>query len=115
MNARAVLAAAATPRASIRAALRLCPAMRDLAAGLDDRPVKAYREDQLDEWLAGEPGVALRLLGVGAGDLQIVRQGELFARAPPKETMLDAAIDDIRRRFGAGLVTRASLLPRNGT
>jgi DNA polymerase-4 len=68
----------------------------------------------LEEWLAVEPGVALRLLGVGAADLRVVRQGDLFLQTPPKETMLDAAIDDIRRRFGAGLVTRASLLPRTG-
>jgi DNA polymerase-4 len=64
----------------------------------------------LDEWLRAEPTVAVRLLGVGAGDLQVARQGDLFAQVSPKESRIDAAVDDIRRRFGTELMTRASLL-----
>jgi DNA polymerase-4 len=65
----------------------------------------------LDEWLRTQPDAAVRLLGVGAGDLQIPRQADLFTGAP-QESPLDAAIDGIRERFGQSLLTRASLLPR---
>ena len=68
----------------------------------------------LSEWLKSQPGAAVRLLGVGCGDLQAVRQADLFAQLsdPPRNTRLDATVDGIRDRFGAALVTRASLLPR---
>ena len=63
-------------------------------------------------WLAEQPNAALRLLGVGTGDLGTLRQPDLFVTEPAKDTRLDAAVDDIRGRFGSGLLTRASLLPR---
>jgi len=47
----------------------------------------------------------------GVGDLQDLRQTDLFSGAP-QESPLDAAVDGIRERFGNSLVTRASLLPR---
>jgi hypothetical protein len=65
----------------------------------------------LHEWLAAHPDAALRLLGVGVGELQIVRQGDLFGQ-PQRASRLDATVDGIRDRFGAQLLTRASLLPR---
>jgi len=77
----------------------------------------------LDDWLNTQPGAAVRLLGVGAGDLQGLPQAGLFEAAPARDARLDAAVDDIRRRFGGGVLTRASLLeeppagsgaPRNG-
>jgi DNA polymerase-4 len=64
----------------------------------------------LDDWLNLNRGVAVRLLGVGAGDLQGQPQADLFQAAPARDARLDAAVDDIRRRFGGGLLTRASLL-----
>ncbi len=66
----------------------------------------------LDEWVRTQPDAAVRLLGVGAGDLHIPRQADLFSGAP-QESPLDAAIDGIRDRFGKSLLTRASLLPGN--
>jgi DNA polymerase IV len=66
----------------------------------------------LDEWIRSQPNAAVRLLGVGVGDLQTLHQSDLFAQGPPKGTRLDAALDGIRDRFGAALVTRASLLRR---
>jgi len=65
----------------------------------------------LKDWLCSQPDAAVRLLGVGVGDLQIRRQADLFAGvAPPSR--LDATVDGIRERFGKSLLTRASLLPR---
>jgi DNA polymerase-4 len=62
-------------------------------------------------WRAIQPGAAVRLLGVSVGDLSTLRQADLFAEGVPPASRLDAAIDDIRRRFGAGVLTRASRLP----
>jgi DNA polymerase IV len=65
----------------------------------------------LKDWLRSQPHAAVRLLGVGVGDLQMQRQADLFAGvAPPSR--LDATVDGIRGRFGKSLLTRASLLPR---
>jgi DNA polymerase IV len=66
-----------------------------------------------DEWSTLQPKAAVRLLGVGVGDLQMLRQGDLFASGQPKGSLLDATVDGIRHRFGTALVTRASLLPRS--
>ncbi len=65
----------------------------------------------LKEWLTSHPHAAVRLLGVGVGDLQAVRQSDLFAGGPAV-ARLDSTIDGIRDRFGTTLLTRASLLPR---
>jgi DNA polymerase IV len=64
----------------------------------------------LEEWLLTQPSAAVRLLGLGAGDLQPSRQADLFTAVPPKQSRLDAAVDDIRRRYGAGVLKRASHL-----
>jgi DNA polymerase IV len=74
----------------------------------------AAAEALLDSWLASQPRAAVRLLGVGVGDLQLLRQSDLFS--DPKHesgSRLDSAVDGIRDRFGAALLTRASLLPRD--
>jgi len=65
----------------------------------------------LQEWRRQQPRAAVRLLGVGVSDLAPFRQDDLFAADPPRDSRLDHAVDDIRRRFGKALVTRASLLP----
>jgi DNA polymerase-4 len=65
----------------------------------------------LKEWLRTQPHAAVRLLGVGVGNLQTLRQGDLFTGLQ-QESRLDATIDGIRGRFGSTLLTRASLLPR---
>ncbi len=66
----------------------------------------------LAAWRAAQPDAALRLLGVGTGDLCTLRQADLFSAAPAKDTRLDAVVDGIRGRFGTAVLTRASLLPR---
>jgi DNA polymerase IV len=79
----------------------------------DTAAVSASAEILLREWLRAQPGAALRLLGVGVSDLQTLRQADLFAPQAPKNSRLDAAVDGIRDRFGAQLLTRASLPPRS--
>jgi DNA polymerase-4 len=73
--------------------------------------ISGIAQSLLKEWLSTQPDAAVRLLGVGVGHLQLVRQGDLFAGGLP-ESRLDTAIDGIRDRFGTALLTRASLLPR---
>lgn len=70
----------------------------------------------LAEWLRDKPTVPLRLLGVSATELQPAVQGDLFASASPTtDSRLDGTLDEIRQRFGASAVARASLLARSGT
>ncbi len=66
----------------------------------------------LAEWLGPHPDAAVRLLGVGAADLQRLRQADLFLEPQPKNSRLDAAVDGIRDRFGNAALTRASSLAR---
>jgi DNA polymerase-4 len=77
----------------------------------DTALVSAAATALLEEWLAQQPNAAVRLLGVGAGDLQLLRQPDLFAGGSAQGAGLDAAIDGIRGRFGPAMLTRASLLP----
>jgi DNA polymerase-4 len=81
----------------------------------DTAVVSRMAQVLLTEWLRSQPQAAVRLLGVGCGQLQTLRQTDLFAQsgAPHRNSRLDATVDGIRDRFGSGLVTRASLLPRS--
>jgi DNA polymerase IV len=81
----------------------------------DSAAVREAAEQLLRGWLRSQPDAALRLLGVAVGDLGRLRQRDLFVVEPPKASRLDAAVDGIRDRFGSGIVTRASLLPRPGS
>jgi DNA polymerase-4 len=79
----------------------------------DTATVSAAAEELLNAWLKSQPGAAVRLLGVGVSDLKMPRQSDLFSgSAPAQGARLDSAVDGIRDRFGHGLLTRASLLPR---
>jgi DNA polymerase IV len=79
----------------------------------DTAAVCAGAQRLLRSWLAGRGNVALRLLGVGTSELSAVRQPDLFAEGSARVCRLDSAIDGIRDRFGARVLTRASLLPRS--
>ena len=81
----------------------------------DSSAVCVAAQRLLRTWLAGRRDVALRLLGVGTGDLSAVRQPDLLAARPARDSRLDCAIDGIRDRFGSGVLTRASLLPRSSS
>jgi DNA polymerase-4 len=89
---------------------RVCEPTQDTAA------VSGIAQILLEEWLTAHARAAVRLLGVGVGELQPLRQADgqcdLFAPDPAKESRLDATIDDIRGRFGSAVLTRASLLRR---
>jgi DNA polymerase-4 len=81
----------------------------------DTAIVSAAAEALLLAWLASQPRAAVRLLGVGVSDLQSLSQPDLFSdplQDPDAGARLDSAVDGIRDRFGNGLLTRASLLPR---
>ena len=79
----------------------------------DTAVVSAAAQALLGAWLASQPRAAVRLLGVGVSDLQSLRQPDLFSDPlPDAGSRLDSAVDGIRGRFGEGLLTRASHLPR---
>jgi DNA polymerase-4 len=80
----------------------------------ETRVVARIATELLDGWLQAQPGAALRLLGVGVSDLAEETQGDLFA-APEttRNRQLDAAVDEIRNRFGAVALRPASTLPRD--
>jgi DNA polymerase IV len=79
----------------------------------DTAVVSAVASALLGSWLATQPNAAVRLLGVGVGDLGTLQQQDLFAAGAAQGTRLDAAIDGIRDRFGRNMLTRASLLTRS--
>jgi DNA polymerase IV len=78
----------------------------------DTAVVSGVAQSLFDEWSATRSAAAVRLLGVGVGDLRTLGQADLFSSGPPRESRLDAAIDGIRGRFGTELLTRASQLTR---
>jgi len=97
-----------------RADFTTCTRQRALEPPTQDTAaVCALGQILLLEWLGAHPDAAVRLLGVGVGDLHTALQADLFCGQAPKESRLDAAIDGIRDRFGSALVTRASLLARS--
>ncbi len=61
-------------------------------------------------WRLEEPHSPVRLLGVGVSQLAAAMQPDLFAAEIAKPRREDAAVDAIRRRFGArGIIRGASL------
>jgi len=75
------------------------------------KPLMEAAAKLFDEWREEQPRAPVRLLGVAARDLSSVPQLELFP-SPERERNrhLDAAIDDIRAKFGIAAVNRASTL-----
>ncbi|WP_129641701.1 DNA polymerase IV [Peristeroidobacter agariperforans] len=77
----------------------------------ETKPLATAAAKLLDEWIKAQPRTPIRLLGVGAGDLTAQPQLELFsAQESKKNKHLDAALDDIRAKFGNAAVSRASSL-----
>ena len=68
----------------------------------------------LRDWLAGNAGAKIRLLGVGGSDLAAHAQPDLFEQSNQRPaTVVDQTIDEIRDRFGSASVERASTLARH--
>ena len=61
----------------------------------------------LDQWLTQNPAASVRLLGVGAGSLVASQQLNLFAE---QGRGVDAAVDEVRERFGPDSLKRGSRL-----
>lgn len=77
----------------------------------ETRPLAAAAAKLLEEWIAAQPRTPIRLLGVGAGDLTATPQLDLFSMPETRRNQhLDAALDDIRAKFGNSAVSRASSL-----
>jgi DNA polymerase-4 len=82
----------------------------------ETRVVARIATGLLDAFLQAQPTAALRLLGVGISDLAEEAQAELFtAPETTRNRQLDAAVDEIRGRFGAVALRPASALPRTRT
>ena len=79
----------------------------------ETRVVARIAAELLAAWLRQQPGTALRLLGVGVSDLAEDVQHDLFA-APEstRNRQLDAAVDEIRGRYGAVALRPASSLKK---
>ncbi len=79
----------------------------------DSARLGALARELLREWLATNPGAALRLLGVGADRLETQAQPDLFAPPGiPRDPRLDATLDRIRDRFGSDGIVRGGSLRR---
>lgn len=77
----------------------------------DTATVLAVAVRLLESWRAEYPDWAVRLLGVGVAGLQPDMQGALFGAGGAKTTLQDAAVDEIRKRFGSKGIVRGGLLP----
>jgi len=79
----------------------------------ETRVVARIATELLDAWYATQPRAALRLLGVGVSDLAEEVQADLFA-APEstRNRQLDAAVDEIRQKFGAVALKPASSIKK---
>lgn len=67
----------------------------------------------LDAWLKEHPRAAVRLLGVGVGDLTQTQQLNLFAAPESKKNQaLDTIVDNIRARYGRDALVRGETLRR---
>ena len=75
----------------------------------ETRPLLDAAAKLLDEWLREQPRAAVRLLGVGARDLTSAPQLDLFTVPEASRNQhLDAALDDIRAKFGKRRASRAA-------
>jgi DNA polymerase-4 len=74
-------------------------------------PLAQAAAQLLDQWLSVNRGAAIRLLGVGATDLSMLPQLDMFAaQESARDEKLDSALDEIRAKFGTQAVGRASSL-----
>ena len=76
--------------------------------------IYAVARKLLHEWLTGNPGASIRLLGVGSSNLVPAGQQDLFGSVDERPaTAVDRAVDEIRDRFGSASLGRARTLDRH--
>ena len=80
----------------------------------DTATLLAVAKALLAAWRTDYPDWSVRLLGVGVSHLNPATQGDLFAGETVKNARQDAAVDQIRQRFGAKGIVRGGLLPTPG-
>jgi DNA polymerase-4 len=80
----------------------------------DTAAVLAVAGRLLESWRGEYPDWPVRLLGVGVAGLAPALQGELFGGDTVRSSRQDAAIDEIRKRFGNQGIVRGGLLPSTG-
>lgn len=94
-----------------RADFKTLTRRRAIAPATSDTPsITATAQRLLATWLAQHPGDAVRLLGVGVTGLAREAQRDLFGVTPARDARLDAAVDEIKERFGSSSLMRASLI-----
>ncbi len=75
----------------------------------ETRLIAQVAADLLEHWLAEQPRAAVRLLGVGVGDLEPETQLDLFSTPDFAESRsLDDALDRIHGRFGDDAIHRGT-------
>jgi len=81
----------------------------------DTRLILGVARELLTTWLDSQPRAAIRLLGVGVGQLAPASQLELFDGVRAAQPgALDSAVDRIHDKFGGEALQRASGLPARG-
>ncbi|HUY84330.1 MAG TPA: DNA polymerase IV [Steroidobacteraceae bacterium] len=78
----------------------------------DTAPLWRLADGLLADWLVEHPRAAVRLLGVAVADLAAQAQPDLFGAGAAQESRIDAAVDEVRRRFGSARLLRASQIRR---
>lgn len=76
----------------------------------EGRTIVRIANELLARWLTESPGAKLRLLGVVLSDLSTATQLGLFDDASPHATRLDAALDEVRARFGSQALRRGNTI-----
>ncbi len=77
----------------------------------DGRAIREVAQELLRRWLAEHRGAKLRLLGVTLAELSPATQMGLFEQSTPGgNARLDAALDQVRERFGSRALRRGNLL-----
>lgn len=106
MSARGVRVKLKTADFRLHTRQTMLPRPMDAAQPLYEAAMRLLPEFPLDQ--------PMRLVGIAAFELgtAVSAQGDLFAMpVERKQSALDRAMDDVRARFGAGAVRRASELP----
>ena len=75
----------------------------------EGRTIAAVAAELLSRWLGANPGTKLRLLGVVLTELVPAAQLGLFADGPGP-SRLDAALDEVRGRFGTAALRRGGTI-----